>query len=403
VDRAVSYTFVEAFLFGTCNLKCGYCWFAESGKVLDASELARFRDQAVIEQIANFFNKRTTEKEKWHLLVTGGEPLLMPNFPTFAKKLFAQGNKISCYTALLIPRNHPSFQCLIEHGASEFGYIMASFHPEAELQEEEYWRKIQLLKDRGHQVIVRFVGHPKRLHLMERLSKTCEELGVCFYPTSLFSKNYPAAYLEQERELLRSHFSSLSQAIQLEGGLDTNETLCSAGSELISIDFTSGDIWPCISTQTPVLGNIYTDQFSPLKAPIVCPKAGEIACFCDIHYQQNIVIGSDDRQCFERAQAGFVKPIPIPEQNQRLKERKLKFTKAPQRIGEVVDDQVLIYPKEIVKRRFEENFGKHLIQLPTSAPATLPAQEAQAQLASLPTTPPSRAGLRAKLMSLFGF
>ena len=395
MDNGVSYRLVEAYLFGTCNLKCGYCWFAESGKVLDSSELARFRDLNVIRQVTDFFNKRTSASEKWHLLVTGGEPLLMPNFQVFAQRLFEAGNKISCYTALLIDQKHPSFQCLLRHSNKDFGYIMASFHPEAELQEDAYFERVDMLKAAGHNVIVRFVGHPKRLHLLERLSEKCKAHGVCFYPTTLFSNNYPAAYTAEERSQLSRYFSSLSQVIQLEGGLDTNYTLCFAGSRLLSVDFTTGAIWPCISVQSPVLGNIYEDTFDPLPAPTRCPKMG-MACYCDIHFQQNVVIGADDSILFERVKAGFAEPLPMPEQQRRVENRKLKFTSVRKEIGNVEDDQTLIYSKASVKERFEKNFAsKGLINIESPAAPDKPLEPKK----SLPETIEME---HAKLPSLLG-
>src|SRR5438874_5538036 len=225
-----TYRIVETYLFDTCTLKCGYCWLAENGKVLDASQLTPFRDPKYIDQITGFFNKRTTSTSKWHLQLTGGEPQLMPNFARFCDNLIQAGNRISLYTALIIDRDHPSFRYLASHGAPDFDYLMCSFHPEAEANESEYWKKIETLKAAGHNVILRFVGHPKRLRLLDTLAEKCHALNICFYPTTLFSRNYPGAYSPDEKEKLAAHFSSLSQTIQLAGGIDTNDTKCYAGS-----------------------------------------------------------------------------------------------------------------------------------------------------------------------------
>src|SRR4029077_7312438 len=187
----ILYRAAEVYLFDTCTLKCGYCHLAETGKVLKSADLNSYRDSAYISQVTDFFYKRTTETQKWNLMFPGGEPLLMPNFKRFCTNLFEQGNHVSLYTALMIDTKHPSFRFLLDHAAPDVDYIMASFHPEAELQEEEHWERVKLLADAGHNIIFRFVGHPARLHQLERLSRRCQELDVCFYPTTLFSKNYP--------------------------------------------------------------------------------------------------------------------------------------------------------------------------------------------------------------------
>jgi hypothetical protein len=87
-------------------------------------------------------------------------------------------------------------------------------------------KRVELLADAGHNVLVRFVGYPARLSQLERVSRKCRELDICFYPTPLFSKNDPHSYTEAERTQLASHFSSLSQAIQLSGGISTEDSKC---------------------------------------------------------------------------------------------------------------------------------------------------------------------------------
>jgi hypothetical protein len=67
------YRAAEVYLFETCTMKCGYCWLAESGRVADSSQLAPYRRPGHVEQIAAFFNSRTTAQDAWMLLLTGGD------------------------------------------------------------------------------------------------------------------------------------------------------------------------------------------------------------------------------------------------------------------------------------------------------------------------------------------
>ena len=170
----------EVFLFTTCTYKCAYCSFAESGVVLDASQLKPYRDPAFIRLITGFFNKRSSADCRWLLQLTGGEPLLMPNFALFCDLLADSGNKIALYTAMMIGRKHPSFRYLLENAALFTDYLMVSFHPEAENFEDEFFEKLRLLRQAGHRVIFRFVGHPKRLHRLDELSDKCRALDISF-------------------------------------------------------------------------------------------------------------------------------------------------------------------------------------------------------------------------------
>jgi pyruvate-formate lyase-activating enzyme len=353
----VFYRPAEVYLFDTCTLKCGYCHLAETGKVLKSADLDPYRDPAYIERVTGFFNKRTSESQKWNLMLTGGEPLLMPNFERFCEKLFEYGNRVSLYSALVIDQRHPAFRFLVNHGDPQFDYIMASFHPEAEAQADQYWERVGLLAEAGHNIILRFVGHPARLHLLEEVSRKCEELDICFYPTTLFSPNYPHAYDHSQREQLSAHFTSLSQSIQLAGGVDTTETKCFAGSRIIAAWLPTGEIWPCISVHSPVLGNVYEDRLTLLDSVIDCPAAG-IACICDTHFQQDIVLGTEDHERFESLKSGFVPPITLEEQNRLLSATRLRFSGASKGIGEVHDDTVLSFSKTYVKEQFVKNFGQ---------------------------------------------
>src|SRR5207248_381092 len=154
------YRTAEVYMFDTCTHKCGYCWLAESGQVLDFSQLDRFRDDAFVDRIAAFFVSRTTPESKWLLQLTGGEPLMAPNLERLTVPVMEAGNRLAFYTALLVGRDHPGYRFMLQHPHPQVDYVMASFHPEAELNEPAYFDKMRQLKDAGHKVFFRFVGHP---------------------------------------------------------------------------------------------------------------------------------------------------------------------------------------------------------------------------------------------------
>jgi len=317
----------EVYLFDTCTQKCGYCTLAETGRVLDFSQLEPYRDIKHIHRVTDFFNTRTTQREKWLVLLTGGEPLIMPNLEIFCGRLFEKGNSVAFYSGLSVGKRHRSFEFLLGCRPPDVDYIMASFHPESEPREDEYFEKIEMLKEAGHNVLVRFVGHPARLHQLERLSRRCEQLDVCFYPTTLCSRNYPKAYTRYQSEQLSRYFGSLSQVIQLEGGIDTRMSKCFAGSHIVGVYLDTGRVSPCISVSTPIIGNVYEDWLQPDRGLISCPEAG-IACTCDVHFQQNIVIGAEDDGSFRRQKQGFAAYLTTSQLKRLVEERRLRFSEA---------------------------------------------------------------------------
>jgi MoaA/NifB/PqqE/SkfB family radical SAM enzyme len=344
-------------MFDTCTHKCGYCWLAESGQVLDFSQLVPFEDLEFVGKIRAFFLKRTSPGLKWLLALTGGEPLLAPNLDRLVEPLFEAGNRIALYTALLLGSTHPGFRFLLRHRAPQVEYIMASFHPEAELDDARFFDKIQMLKDAGHNVMLRFVGQPRRLTQMASLAHRCRELDVAFYPTAMFSNRYPGAYSAPERELLKSHFTSLSQHIQLEGGLDTTGLKCYAGSRIIAVNLQTGNITPCISVHRPSLGNLFEDRLELFPDSIFCPEPG-IGCTCDVHYQQDIVIGACDGENFKTQLRALVPPRDLRSELEALEARGLHFHRAAEKgMGDVSDDTRGFFTIGEIKDNYRKRHG----------------------------------------------
>jgi hypothetical protein len=261
------------------------------------------------------------------------------------------------YTALLVGERHPGFRFLVDHPHPQVDYVMASFHPEAELNEASYFEKLRILKEVGHKVFLRFVGHPQRLHRLEELSDRARELDICFYPTTLMSNNYPGAYTDEQKDHLRGHFSSLSQNIQLEGGVSTTGLQCHGGNRVIAIQLQTGNITPCISVQHPSLGNIYEDRLELAQNPIQCPRPGAV-CQCDVHFQQNVVISCNDRSNFERQMAGFVPPQDFQHVLATLRANGIRLGGTSRiGMGGVVDDSRLFYTMNEVKENFRKSHG----------------------------------------------
>lgn len=349
-------------LFATCTMKCGYCDLAESGQVMDKRQLLPFGDKEYVLNLADFFNSRTNQDEKWQLFLTGGEPLLMPNLSLLCNSLFEAGNSVAFYTSLHIGVDTPSWKFLMSTSYPQVEYIMASFHPEAEAWEEEYFRKISALKEKGHKVFFRYVGHPKRLARLDELEARCAKMNINFFPTALLSSIYPNAYTPQEREILSSKFGSLTQFIQIEGGIDTTNVTCHAGSKIIAVDFQSGNITPCITLASPIIGNIHQNYLERNDAPIKCPKPG-INCVCDIHFQQNIIIGAEDNNLFENQRMGFTKAIENVNPLRGIKKIGIKFYKNSETgMGINSNPELLIFSKKYVKSNFKKNILKNHLQ-----------------------------------------
>ena len=343
-------------LFATCGMKCGYCDLAETGQVLDGRQLKPYQDKTFVSRSADFFNKRTSRNEKWLLIFTGGEPLLAPNLELLCNRLFNVGNRVAFYTSLHVGENSAGWKFLMNSSAPEVDYVMAAFHPEAEQWENVFFDRVRMMKDRGHKVFFRFVAHPKRLHRLDELAEKCQKIDVCFFPAALLTDNYPRAYTEEEKNHLKRHSNSLTQFIHLEGGIDTTKTICHASSKIIGVHLLSGEITPCITVDRPVIGNVHKDELNLKSGPIPCPNAG-VNCVCEIHYEQDIVIGAEDSKSFCQRKEGFVDSIKEQNPLQAMRSKGIKFyvNSKSGMAKKITDEQQLIFSDAYVKASFRKN------------------------------------------------
>jgi len=381
MSQSTTWRHAELYLFDTCTQKCGYCWLAESGAVLDSEQLAPYKDPEFIPAVARFFNERTSQQQRWTLSLTGGEPLLAPNLDQLCDALIGAGNRVAFYTSLLVGDAHPGFQYLLSRSAPEIHYLMISYHPESERFQDRFFAKVSRLRDCGHQVILRFVGHPKRLDLLPELAQRCQSLDIPFYPTTLLSDSFPRAYREEERTLLASYFSTRSQWIQLEGGIDTTSSLCHAGSRMISVDLRSGAVTPCITVKSPILGNIFDNTLQLDSAPRPCPEAG-VNCICDIHFQEDTVVGAEDSELFARVLKGVSQPGDCSSPIAGLQASGIDFYPSEVTgIGKVRNIDQLIFTGDEVRRAFHSSREQSGLQKSQWAASTAPAPEPQELLA----------------------
>ena len=329
--QEIAYRKVIVNVFDTCTNKCAYCYWAESGLVLDSSQLHPFRDKKYINKIADFFNKRTNNRQKWLLLLSGGEPLLMPNFDHFIEQLAGFGNRFKVYTALHYGSSQRNYRFMLENPGS-FDSIMASFHEESEKDEDAYMSRIMALKSAGHSVILKLVAHPKRLCKAALLAEKCKDMDVAFYlaPMVLQSgaTSYPRDYTAEERTLIDKFIVTKTQSIIMQEGVDTSKHRCFAGSSMLGLYLYTGDISPCITTANMGIdiGNIYEDTLQLVDGQYKCPE--NLACTCEDHYFQDTFVGITGSEEYALLKKGWVEPDPVPIK-EKLKEEKLSFADAP--------------------------------------------------------------------------
>src|SRR5438067_7168317 len=87
-----NHNIMELWLFDTCNFRCGYCGLVTNGDVTRTEQLDPYRDPAYIDRLLAFFAMHRPGGRPWVVMVTGGEPMLMPNLDRFVTGLGRQGD-----------------------------------------------------------------------------------------------------------------------------------------------------------------------------------------------------------------------------------------------------------------------------------------------------------------------
>jgi MoaA/NifB/PqqE/SkfB family radical SAM enzyme len=294
---------MELWLFSTCNFRCGYCGLVTSGDVLKTEELSPYRDPKYIETLLRFFRDNRPLGRPWNVMLTGGEPTLMPNISMFTEGLGRQGDSVAIYSNMSVPLN----KVFSEEALKHISYIEASFHPDwhmGSFEQDRFFEHVALAKRLEVPVLVRFVGAPQLLSLIPMLQRRCAEIGVTLMPTTLFNPEYPQAYTTEERATLSEAMVGYSSLIQLDGGMLMHGRKCEAADRIFAARLhQGGDVTPCISTDKPVLGNVFANTLKVLPGLKGCMRPDQI-CSCDVHFQQRVVDGADDSTEFEEILAG---------------------------------------------------------------------------------------------------
>lgn len=294
---------MELWLFDTCNFRCGYCGLVTSGDVLRTEQLNVYRDEEYIDTLLRFFRDNRPGGRPWVVMLTGGEPTLMPNISRFVAGLGRQGDCVAIYSNMSAPLNKIFSAEALEH----ISYIEASFHPDWHMgtfEQDRFFEHVALAKSLGVPVLVRFVGAPQLLGLLPMLEERCRAVGVTLMPTTLFNPEYPQAYTSEQRAVLADAMVGYSSLMQLDGGVKMEGRKCEAADRIFAARLhQGGDVTPCISTDRPVLGNVFQNTLKVLPGLKPCLRADQI-CSCDVHFQQNVVDGADDSDEFTEILAG---------------------------------------------------------------------------------------------------
>lgn len=245
-----------------CNLRCGHCYLG------DQAEQHRLRDRELGAAAAKAAISEWTEAGCLYLLITGGEPMLRPDFAEIYRHARGLGLVVSVFSngtlvdddVVELFREWPPRKVEISlYGATaethDAATGVAGSHARA-------WAGIRRLRDAGIRVGLKTLLMKTNLREFEALEKQAEELGVPFRHDSAIGpclhggSRAPLALRVSPEEAVRADLATAErretwrQSIEETAARAGTDRLygCSAGQTFFHCD-PFGGLAPCVMTE----------------------------------------------------------------------------------------------------------------------------------------------------------
>jgi len=252
--------FITWFITKKCNFKCTYCESTCNAPEADI-------DLKTIEKSFNRGDK------KWHILFTGGEPLIKPNiieiFETLTEKhdILINTNLSTSNIDKLASRIDPQKVLNINVGC----HVLERERIDKDMS--KFVRNIHLLQDKNFLLFVTYVFHPELINRIEKdfdffVSNGVKKISLKPMFGAYNNAIYPGAYTPRELEFLAKYYDP---DLDLGEGAKKAEffnTLCLAGQRTFFID-ENGFAKRCENCRDEY-GNFFDDSFVMDKKPRKC-------------------------------------------------------------------------------------------------------------------------------------
>jgi len=209
-----------------------------------------------------------------HIMITGGEPSLYPNFIELVDEL----SKI--HTVKVTSQLSGDIYTFARKINPERVVLDMNFHPmEAKL--EPFIRKVLALKKRGFSGGVCYLAYPPQMDRIEYYRDKFEEKGINFALAAFWGeyngKKYPEGYSEEEKKMIAPYIGDPDRIKYHLEGRKTKGKLCRAGYCYASIK-ADGAVTRCGPLSHKPIGNIFDKDFKLLEKPEPCEAE---VCPCD--------------------------------------------------------------------------------------------------------------------------
>jgi MoaA/NifB/PqqE/SkfB family radical SAM enzyme len=247
-----------------CNFGCSYCFFDKFKQENPA--VGRLSPKEIQQAFEN-------TGRKWHLFITGGEPLLYPKFNELVN-LLKPDHPIQISTNLY----HKNVKAFAEEVSPEnIITINVSLHimHHSDSSLKQLLKNYHLLREKGFEILISYVTYPKLFHRIEQDFEFLKKEGVEYiipltYCGEYEGKRYPGNYTwDQARIIERIYQEPLELLVMMEQ-MKWQGQKCSAGKDYFHMNL-NGDVSRCCTIQDKGHGNIYDGTFHANDISKPCP------------------------------------------------------------------------------------------------------------------------------------
>jgi MoaA/NifB/PqqE/SkfB family radical SAM enzyme len=252
-----------------CNFRCPYCWFDKNWDAME--KVTRYMS---VPELMKVWRRIYDRHGECHIMITGGEPSIYPNFVEFIAEL----SKL--HTVKVTSQLSGDMYAFAEKVDPSRVTLDMNFHPK-DSNYDSFLSKILALKKKGFQGGVCYLAYPPNMDKIDFYNNKFKEHGIGFALAAFWGehngKKYPDSYSEAERKMMEPFLGDISRVKYHLEGKKTLGKLCRSGQVYASIK-ADGKVTRCGPLSHKPIGNIFDDDFKLFDKPMPCEAE---VCPCD--------------------------------------------------------------------------------------------------------------------------
>jgi MoaA/NifB/PqqE/SkfB family radical SAM enzyme len=262
-------------LLKPCNFSCSYCY----------SERLTIRPRSSKCSVETQLGAFADELRGWNVNLSGGEPMLHPNFLAIASGLVEQGNRLGLYTNLSRSQTTEAFIGSVDPAGVEF--VNAGVHAQHRHDDPDlglFARDFMLLANAGFAVHASYIIHPENVHRVrddiDRLRDRGVRIRIQVFRGVFEGATYPAAFTAEELAFVAQWEAGLDRGRDVRVDFTGQGGSCLAGSVYMEMD-PNGDCWRCGSYRSmrrEAMGNLFERTLHINRGPERCRLWACLSC-----------------------------------------------------------------------------------------------------------------------------